>query len=68
MNAVQRLNGVREHMGVTERKAREKEELKRQILDAAHDVAAAPSDADLDADVKRFDMQPLFVRGISDSI
>jgi aryl-alcohol dehydrogenase-like predicted oxidoreductase len=42
--------------------------LLRPILDAANQVTTAPADADLQADVERFAMQPLFVRGISDSI
>jgi aryl-alcohol dehydrogenase-like predicted oxidoreductase len=40
----------------------------RQILDAATESGAAPSEAELDADVTRLAMQPLFVRGVSDSI
>jgi aryl-alcohol dehydrogenase-like predicted oxidoreductase len=40
----------------------------RHILDAANVIGAKPADADLDADVARFAMEPLFVRGISDSI
>ena len=40
----------------------------RQILDAALEAAEEPSAVELDADVARFSMQPLFVRGISDSI
>jgi aryl-alcohol dehydrogenase-like predicted oxidoreductase len=42
--------------------------LLRQILAAAADRSAAPSDTELDADVARFAMQPLFVRGVSDTI
>jgi aryl-alcohol dehydrogenase-like predicted oxidoreductase len=40
----------------------------RQILEAATEIGAPPSDAELDADVARFTMQPLFVRGVSDAI
>ena len=40
----------------------------RQILDAALEAAEEPAAGELDADVARFSMQPLFVRGISDSI
>jgi aryl-alcohol dehydrogenase-like predicted oxidoreductase len=39
----------------------------RHILDAAND-AAVPSGADLERDVSRFGVEPLFVRGISDAI
>jgi len=42
--------------------------LLRTILDAAKDVAAAPSAAALESDVARFAMEPLFVRGVSDAI
>ena len=42
--------------------------LLRQILDAAAEVRAAPLASDLEADVARFAMQPLFVRGVSDAI
>ena len=42
--------------------------LLRQILDAAVEISAVPSAAELEADVARFAMQPLFVRGISDAI
>ena len=40
----------------------------RPILDAANEVAALPSPAALQADVARFAMEPLFVRGVSDAI
>ncbi len=39
-----------------------------QILEAAATVGTAPERAVLAADVERFAMQPLFVRGVSDSI
>jgi aryl-alcohol dehydrogenase-like predicted oxidoreductase len=42
--------------------------LLRQVLDAANEIVAAPTAAELEADVSRFAMQPLFVRGVSDSI
>jgi len=42
--------------------------LLRQILDAAVAVCPTPAAGELAADVTRFAMQPLFVRGISDSI
>lgn len=40
----------------------------RQILDAATEIGPAPSEAELQADVEALAMQPLFVRGVSDSI
>jgi aryl-alcohol dehydrogenase-like predicted oxidoreductase len=40
----------------------------RQILEAATAIGATPSSAELEADVAHFAMQPLFVRGISDTI
>ncbi|HXQ24394.1 MAG TPA: aldo/keto reductase [Candidatus Acidoferrales bacterium] len=40
----------------------------RHILDAVKEIGAAPSSVELEADVTRFAMQPLFVRGVSDSI
>ena len=40
----------------------------RHILDAANDAGSAPSAAELQVDVAQFAMQPLFVRGVSDSI
>jgi aryl-alcohol dehydrogenase-like predicted oxidoreductase len=40
----------------------------RLILDAANDAAAVPAGADLEGDVSRFGVEPLFVRGISDGI
>ena len=42
--------------------------LLRPILAAANEVAAAPTRAALESDVERFEMQPLFVRGVSDAI
>ncbi|MFI5394048.1 MAG: aldo/keto reductase [Candidatus Binatia bacterium] len=42
--------------------------LLRRILDSAAEIGAAPSAAELEADVTRFAMQPLFVRGIAESI
>lgn len=42
--------------------------LLRHILDTAAQIGAAPSAAELEADVTRFAMQPLFVRGLSESI
>jgi aryl-alcohol dehydrogenase-like predicted oxidoreductase len=41
--------------------------LLRPILDAAEDVAP-PERAELESDVARFAMEPLFVRGVSDTI
>ena len=40
----------------------------RPILDAANEAAALPSPAALQADVARFAMEPLFVRGVSEAI
>ena len=40
----------------------------RQILDAAKEVSAVPSPAELSSDVTRLAMEPLFVRGVSDAI
>ena len=42
--------------------------LLRPILDAAKDVAAAPPPAEMQADVSRYAMQPLFVRGVAEGI
>jgi len=42
--------------------------LLRQILDAAREATSAPAAAEMTADVTRFEMQPLFVRGVSDAI
>ncbi len=42
--------------------------LLRHILDAANAVATAPGETALQADIARYGMQPLFVRGVSDSI
>jgi aryl-alcohol dehydrogenase-like predicted oxidoreductase len=39
-----------------------------QILEAASAPAAAPARADMEADVARYAMQPLFIPGVSDSI
>src|SRR5262249_18780897 len=38
------------------------------ILEAANEPAVAPPADELAADVSRFEMQPLFVRGVSDAI
>jgi hypothetical protein len=38
------------------------------ILDAAAEAPAPPADAALAADVARYEMEPLFVRGVSDAI
>jgi hypothetical protein len=40
----------------------------RHILDAANDAAAVPSNTALEADVSRFGVEPLLVRGVSDAI
>ena len=40
----------------------------RHILDAATELGPTPSRNELEADVTRFAMQPLFVRSVSDSI
>ncbi len=40
----------------------------RHILEAANESVAAPSPAELKSDVGQFAIQPLFVRGVSDSI
>jgi aryl-alcohol dehydrogenase-like predicted oxidoreductase len=42
--------------------------LLRPILAAANEAVAAPTTAVLESDVARFAMQPLFVRGVSDTI
>ena len=42
--------------------------LLRTILDAANEVAVEPPSAALEADVARYQMEPLFVRGVSDAI
>jgi len=42
--------------------------LLRPILDAAREGGVTPSVAELQGDVARFAMQPLFVRGVSDAI
>ena len=39
-----------------------------RILEAAADAVEIPASAALDADVERFTMEPLFVRGESDQI
>jgi aryl-alcohol dehydrogenase-like predicted oxidoreductase len=38
------------------------------FLDAAEEIADAPTDAEMDADVSRYDVEPLFIRGVSDAI
>jgi aryl-alcohol dehydrogenase-like predicted oxidoreductase len=40
----------------------------RDILDAASEKPTAPARADMEADVARYAMQPLFIPGVSDSI
>ncbi len=40
----------------------------RDILDAASEKPAAPARAEMEADVARYAMQPLFIPGVSDSI
>jgi aryl-alcohol dehydrogenase-like predicted oxidoreductase len=40
----------------------------RDILDAASEKPTAPARADMEADVARYAMQPLFVPGVSDTI
>jgi len=42
--------------------------LLRTVLDAANEVAMVPRAAELEADNARFDIEPLFVRGVSDAI
>jgi aryl-alcohol dehydrogenase-like predicted oxidoreductase len=42
--------------------------LLRQALDAAGKAAMPPARAEMEADVARYEMQPLFVPGVSDSI
>ena len=42
--------------------------LLRTILEAASETAKEPSRADMEADVARYAMEPLFVPGVSDSI
>jgi aryl-alcohol dehydrogenase-like predicted oxidoreductase len=42
--------------------------LLRQILDAASRSESPPSDAEMRADVSRLEIEPLFVRGVSDRI
>jgi aryl-alcohol dehydrogenase-like predicted oxidoreductase len=39
-----------------------------EILEAASAPAAAPARAEMEADVARYEMQPLFIPGVSDSI
>ena len=38
------------------------------ILDAAAEAPSAPSDDDLAADVARYAIEPLFVRGVSEGL
>jgi aryl-alcohol dehydrogenase-like predicted oxidoreductase len=40
----------------------------RDILDAASETAQIPSRSDLEADVARYEMAPLFIPGVSDTI
>jgi predicted aldo/keto reductase-like oxidoreductase len=40
----------------------------RDILDAASETAQAPARSDLEADVARYEMAPLFIPGVSDTI
>jgi aryl-alcohol dehydrogenase-like predicted oxidoreductase len=40
----------------------------RDILDAASEAPKAPSRAEMEADVGRYQMQPLFIPGVSDTI
>ena len=40
----------------------------RDILDAASETAQLPSRSDLEADVARYEMAPLFIPGVSDTI
>jgi hypothetical protein len=42
--------------------------LLRDILDAASVKATAPARAEMEADVERYAMQPLFIPGVSDTI
>jgi len=42
--------------------------LLRQILDAANEIAQPPARTELEADVSRLAMEPLFVRGVSEGI
>lgn len=42
--------------------------LLRQILDAANEIAQAPPPAEMEADVARYAMEPLFVRGVAEGI
>jgi len=42
--------------------------LSRDILDAASEKPTAPARAEMEADVARYAMQPLFVPGVSDTI
>jgi aryl-alcohol dehydrogenase-like predicted oxidoreductase len=40
----------------------------RDTLDAASQVASSPAASDMEADIARFAMQPLFIAGVSDKI
>lgn len=40
----------------------------REILEAAAEAGAAPSDAVMVRDASRYGIEPLFVRGVSDGI
>jgi hypothetical protein len=40
----------------------------RDILDAALEAPAAPTRADMEADVTRYSMEPLFIPGVTDRI
>lgn len=42
--------------------------LLRHVLTVAEEVISSPSSADLEGDVAAYDMEPLFVRGVSDVI
>jgi len=42
--------------------------LLRQTLDAANEIAQAPPPAEMEADVARYAMEPLFVRGVAEGI
>ncbi len=42
--------------------------LLRDILDAASVTATAPPRAEMEADVARYAMEPLFIPGVSDTI
>lgn len=42
--------------------------LLREILNAANEIAQAPPPAEMEADVARYGMEPLFVRGVAEGI